>query len=257
MSNYPPGFEPLKQPEAEDYSRIDDWTRDLLNETSDPNEAQNDQMNLIDFYSPVQMLSSLFPQMPAEAVEKLLAANGYDLESALSQMYSDDEGKKKQVCRHFLSGGCYRKDCWFSHDLDARVCKYWLMGSCNRGDSCQFMHGDQVYNKLTSVSTEKIPPETNDAPSDVVFNSLEFPTLSQTSDSNVFNFNIPNYGQLMKRTDKKDIKLESKPSLKQSKSSQMVDIPWVSTGDTLASSYFKHRESAIQVALERNKLFQR
>jgi hypothetical protein len=256
-NNYPPGFEPFKPSEPEDYSRIDDWTRDLLNETNDPTDDQNDQINLIDFYSPVQMLSNLFPQMSAEAVEKLLAANGYDLDLALTQLYNEDSGKKKQVCRHFLSGGCYRKDCWFSHDLDAKVCKYWLMGSCNRGDSCQFMHGDQVYDKLTSVSNERIPTESNDRPSDVVFNSLEFPTLGQTLNSNVLNFNAPNYGQLVKRTDRKDIKLETKTSLKQSKSSQIVDIPWVSTGDTLASSYFKHRESAIQVALERNKLFQR
>jgi hypothetical protein len=253
MSKFPPGFQPVKPSEADDYSRIDNWTKDLLNETMA--DDQSEQINLIDFYSPVQMLSNLFPQMSADAVEKLLAANGYDLDSALNQMYNDDSGKKKQVCRHFLSGGCYRKDCWFSHDLDAKVCKYWLMGSCNRGDSCQFMHGDQVYDKITSAP--KIEPQGDDVPSDVVFNSLEFPTLGQTSNSNLVNFNTPNYGQLVKRTDKKDVKLESKTSLKQSKSSQIVDIPWVSTGDTLASSYFKHRESAIQVALERNKLFQR
>lgn len=251
--SYPPGFESVTS-QAEDYSRIDDWTRELLNEGSD---QTNDQINLIEFYSPVQMLSSLFPQMSTDAVEKLLAAHGYDLEAALNQMYNEEAVQKKQVCRHFLSGGCYRKDCWFSHDLDAKVCKYWLMGSCNRGDTCHFMHGDQVYDKLASVATEKSQPESKKLLPDVIFNSLEFPTLGQTSDYSTFDFNTPNYGQLVKRTDKKDVKLETKPSLKQSKSSQIVDIPWVSTGDSLASSYFKHRESAIQVALERNKLFQR
>ena len=118
---------------------------------------------------------------------------------------------------------------------------------------------DQVYDKLNSVSNDKAPTVKNDIKTNnVVFNSLEFPTLGQTSDSTLFNFNTPNYGQVVKRTDRKDVKLESVTPTRPLKSSQiLVDIPWVSTGDTLATSYFKHRETAIQVALERNKLFQR
>lgn len=33
--------------------------------------------------------------------------------------------KKRQVCRHYLAGECYRKDCWFAHDLDIKPCKFW------------------------------------------------------------------------------------------------------------------------------------
>lgn len=35
--------------------------------------------------------------------------------------------KKRQVCRHFLAGECYRKDCWFVHDLQEKVCKFWYV----------------------------------------------------------------------------------------------------------------------------------
>jgi multidrug efflux pump subunit AcrA (membrane-fusion protein) len=33
--------------------------------------------------------------------------------------------KKRQVCRHYLAGECYRKDCWFAHDLKVKPCKFW------------------------------------------------------------------------------------------------------------------------------------
>lgn len=33
--------------------------------------------------------------------------------------------KKRQVCRHYLAGECYRKDCWFAHDLEVKPCKFW------------------------------------------------------------------------------------------------------------------------------------
>ncbi|ORZ14211.1 hypothetical protein BCR42DRAFT_492833 [Absidia repens] len=48
--------------------------------------------------------------------------------------------KKRQVCRHYLAGDCYRKDCWFAHDLDVKPCKFWLQGSCLKGDTCEFAH---------------------------------------------------------------------------------------------------------------------
>ncbi|CAO3589947.1 unnamed protein product [Absidia cylindrospora] len=48
--------------------------------------------------------------------------------------------KKRQVCRHYLAGECYRKDCWFAHDLDVKPCKFWLQGSCLKGDTCEFAH---------------------------------------------------------------------------------------------------------------------
>ncbi|SAM03722.1 hypothetical protein [Absidia glauca] len=56
--------------------------------------------------------------------------------------------KKRQVCRHYLAGECYRKDCWFAHDLEVKPCKFWLQGLCLKGDTCEFAHSleeiDQV-----------------------------------------------------------------------------------------------------------------
>lgn len=33
--------------------------------------------------------------------------------------------KKYQVCRHYLARECYRKRCWFAHDLEVKPCKFW------------------------------------------------------------------------------------------------------------------------------------
>ncbi|KAG0167788.1 hypothetical protein DFQ30_005655 [Apophysomyces sp. BC1015] len=52
-----------------------------------------------------------------------------------------EDGKKKQVCRHFLAGECFRKDCWFTHDVQVKMCKFWLQGSCLKGDLCEYPHG--------------------------------------------------------------------------------------------------------------------
>ncbi|KAI9299786.1 hypothetical protein BJ944DRAFT_273908 [Cunninghamella echinulata] len=72
--------------------------------------------------------------------------------------------RKNQVCRHYLAGECYRKDCWFEHDLDIKPCKFWLQGSCFKGDTCEFAHSledihivDQVKHTLSSSSNPSSP----------------------------------------------------------------------------------------------------
>ncbi|ORZ24026.1 hypothetical protein BCR42DRAFT_402095 [Absidia repens] len=57
-----------------------------------------------------------------------------------SSMLPNGTVRKRQVCRHYLAGECYRKDCWFAHDLEVKPCKFWLQGLCLKGDTCEFAH---------------------------------------------------------------------------------------------------------------------
>ena len=44
------------------------------------------------------------------------------------------------VCRYFLTSGCYRSDCKFSHDATATTCRFWALGECAKGSTCPFRH---------------------------------------------------------------------------------------------------------------------
>ncbi|KAI8854485.1 hypothetical protein BC829DRAFT_429288 [Chytridium lagenaria] len=113
-----------------------------------------------------KFLENMFPALGAEKVVALLEECEYDIPLALERIMGEGEetattvtattaGKvvattgspvngKKPICRHFMSGSCYRADCWFSHDLDSTVCKFWLRGLCVRGDTCPFSHGSSL-----------------------------------------------------------------------------------------------------------------
>ncbi|CAO3594021.1 unnamed protein product [Absidia cylindrospora] len=73
--------------------------------------------------------------------------------------------RKRQVCRHYLAGECYRKDCWFAHDLEVKPCKFWLQGLCLKGDTCEFAHSleelEQVTKNHHPSSSSSSPPSNN------------------------------------------------------------------------------------------------
>lgn len=60
------------------------------------------------------------------AVEAAVEASATSVPSKLTTTNTiENTPKKRQVCRHFLAGECYRKDCWFVHDLQEKICKFW------------------------------------------------------------------------------------------------------------------------------------
>ncbi|KAL6059789.1 Zinc finger CCCH domain-containing protein 7 [Balamuthia mandrillaris] len=59
-------------------------------------------------------------------------------ESSTLESYYEDP--KNIVCKYFLKGKCYRKDCWYSHELGQVTCKFWLSGQCLKGETCPFRH---------------------------------------------------------------------------------------------------------------------
>ncbi|KAL0146265.1 hypothetical protein V8B55DRAFT_1321814 [Mucor lusitanicus] len=87
--------------------------------------------------------------------------------------------KKRQVCRHFLAGECYRKDCWFVHDLQEKVCKFWyvLQGSCLKGDSCEFSHHIDIQ-EVASKMTLPEPPKKKEP---VKYNQGDYPALTSAN----------------------------------------------------------------------------
>ncbi|KAI8086036.1 uncharacterized protein BX664DRAFT_386503 [Halteromyces radiatus] len=75
--------------------------------------------------------------------------------------------KKRQVCRHYLAGECYRKDCWFAHDLEVKPCKFWLQGLCLKGDTCEFAHNlEEVENVARYHSPNTYQQEQDDKQQD-------------------------------------------------------------------------------------------
>ncbi|KAL6068152.1 Zinc finger CCCH domain-containing protein 7 [Balamuthia mandrillaris] len=61
-------------------------------------------------------------------------------EESSSTLESYYEDPKNIVCKYFLKGKCYRKDCWYSHELGQVTCKFWLSGQCLKGETCPFRH---------------------------------------------------------------------------------------------------------------------
>jgi hypothetical protein len=97
----------------------------------------------------------------------------------------DSDVRKATICRHFLQGGCFRRDCWYSHDFNARLCKFWALGSCVKGSACPFIHGtdgvaEQLMQRATSAAAASAPAPPRDAgPGHAVLSQDEaqFPAL--------------------------------------------------------------------------------
>lgn len=102
--------------------------------------------------SALQMLESIFTDLNEAELTATLEEHGYDLDKTTEALFNRKQqqqqhesiqspstaesststtttptAKKRQVCRHFLAGECYRKDCWFAHDLQVKVCKFWYV----------------------------------------------------------------------------------------------------------------------------------
>ena len=111
---------------------------------ADPSWEESQVENVGEDMSALQMLESIFTDLSEAELTATLEEHGYDLDKATESLFdrkqqtasppttnttatsvSSPPPKKRQVCRHFLAGECYRKDCWFAHDLQVKVCKFW------------------------------------------------------------------------------------------------------------------------------------
>ncbi|KAJ3162704.1 hypothetical protein HDU86_003677 [Geranomyces michiganensis] len=178
----------------------------------------------------------------------------------------------RQVCRHFLAGECLRSDCWFSHDPEALICKFWLAGGCIKGSSCPFQHGGVSLGRVVETAyvapllVQKSPPSPKSRQTSV---DEDFPALgaAKAPAKPKLDFWSPTQKFV-------DVAKKVPPSPRNGfgtaaaafvpaaagmprRSTKLVDAKWVSTGDTLAASYARHRQEAIDAAIQRNKLFQR
>ncbi|KAJ1554474.1 hypothetical protein HK096_003379 [Nowakowskiella sp. JEL0078] len=271
---------------AEDIARIDDDVD--LNEFSlgnlslvEEDEGDEYEDQTLDTLAPAELLQMIF-NLPIDEIGKILESTNFDFDMSIEKINTINSGKSqvpanqvgethqpRQVCRHFLAGTCYRKDCWFSHDFDKVVCKYWLQGRCINGNNCNFAHGDSIVEKFASVPARTItkPPQKEASK----LQSEHFPVLSNYNQPKPkFDFFAPTsqFSEALKKTNSKLSQQPTPTSFRGvststslnsgvRKISNQAPARWVTTGDTLASQYHKFREEAIDVALARNKFFQK
>ncbi|KAI9230405.1 MAG: hypothetical protein DHS80DRAFT_28854 [Piptocephalis tieghemiana] len=144
-------------------SDLDGWTVEEIEEIEEEMEGMQP-------LTPLGLLCSVFPGIPPDRLSTALSCTGYDIQKALtlltdtgtspssptssphptssssssSTASSSDPSKLRgdRICRHFMAGACYRRDCWYSHDPTACICKFWLRGVCARPEGeCPFLHG--------------------------------------------------------------------------------------------------------------------
>ena len=108
----------------------------------------------------------------AEAIYCALCIGGGDVVRSadiLSENISVLNASKP--CRHLLSGGCFRSDCWFDHQLSLVPCRFWLLeGPGCTVAKCPFMH--------RLIEPTKSKSEINGSLPEFEIDSDDFPDLS-------------------------------------------------------------------------------
>ncbi|KAF9173168.1 hypothetical protein BGX20_003934 [Mortierella sp. AD010] len=143
--------------------------------------------NLDQDMTPLEMLMQIIQDVSPDKIEKAFEKCGYDFERTLEALMAARKSSEKEIivpfagdvrstqtCRHFLQGNCFRKDCWYSHDLDSMVCKFWLKGQCLKGETCEFNHFID-----TSRVREPSPPPVKQQPPKM--DHFDFPSLSASA----------------------------------------------------------------------------
>ncbi|ORZ13926.1 hypothetical protein BCR41DRAFT_355190 [Lobosporangium transversale] len=101
---------------------------------ADENYAFQQTANMDQDMTPLEMLVIILRDMDPVKIEKAFEKCGYDFERTLDFLIASSHSNQQnvlpippgvvrstQTCRHFLQGNCFRKDCWYSHDLDTMV----------------------------------------------------------------------------------------------------------------------------------------
>ncbi|KAI8048239.1 hypothetical protein BDF21DRAFT_433620 [Thamnidium elegans] len=285
-----------------DSHTIQDMNRLSLDVTN-PSLEETEAENVGEDMSTLQMMQTIFSDLSDEQLMETLARHDYDVDRAIESLLTKETTvepaptvKKRQVCRHFLAGECYRKDCWFVHDLQEKICKFWLQGTCLKGDSCEFSHKidvQEVANKIIvpqpvvrkepqhhqftpgdypQLSNQSCKPyhSTNvkQQPEEQVIED-EFPSLASASkikkppQSLIKGGSSINFAAAAKKKGSPKSNIQTKKAIRRTgyhntqKLTQPVHIPWLDTGSALNSVYMKEREQAIEYGMLRNRFFSR
>ncbi|KAF9548562.1 hypothetical protein EC957_006116 [Mortierella hygrophila] len=187
-------FNPFAPPSASDAEVINEarnisYPPPIFYSTEgDPTDDETtSQLDLDQDMSPLEMLQLIIGDLSPEKIEMAFSKSAYDFENTLELLMAE---KTKQpappvpvpmgdirstlTCRHFLQGNCFRRDCWFSHDLDSMICKFWLKGQCLKGDTCEFNHHLE-----TSRSFDPPAPVPKQLPP--VMDDFDFPSLAAST----------------------------------------------------------------------------
>ncbi|KAF8942876.1 hypothetical protein BGZ47_006046 [Haplosporangium gracile] len=150
--------------------------------TSDDTASQLDQD-----MSPLEMLQLIIGDFSPEKIEKAFLKSAYDFENTLELLMAErtkqpvppvpaptGDIRSTLTCRHFLQGNCFRRDCWFSHDLDSMICKFWLKNQCLKGDTCEFNHHLETSRTfdIPAPAPKQLPPAMDD---------FDFPSLAAST----------------------------------------------------------------------------
>ncbi|KAJ3127349.1 hypothetical protein HK098_006433 [Nowakowskiella sp. JEL0407] len=252
---------------------------------SDENYFQYEEDLSLMTLTPDELLQKIF-NLPLNDISKVLESVGWDVTKAIELIETSGSSpqintakhdtsvpnqklQSKQVCRHYLAGSCFRKDCWFSHDLETVVCKYWLHGRCLNGTNCTFAHGTTIVEKVSNASHSRTTLTAKVVPKETTDLQDHFPNLSDyKAPSPKLDFFAPTtqFSEAVRKknpVDQKNMKPVptnfrgvSTTSFPTPKISYQTPTKWVATGDALESEYYKHRQEAIDVAIARNRLFQ-
>ncbi|KAI8989475.1 hypothetical protein BDB01DRAFT_782014 [Pilobolus umbonatus] len=277
--------------ELYDAETIEDMNK-LSLEITNPSLEETEAENVGEDMSTLQMMQTIFSDLSDEQLNEALDKHDYDVDRAIESLLNNTQvnplqstTKKRQVCRHFLAGECYRKDCWFVHDLQEKVCKFWLQGSCLKGDLCEFSHGIDIQEVASKINL----PHVHKKPESVIqFNEGDYPELSHTKTQKIqpkqgtveeefpslaaaaqmkkkpvktgpINFAeaAKKKGQPVnnKRPQKSKLHNHSHSNISLHQLKQPIQIPWLEAGSALNSLYMKEREQAIEYGMLRNRFF--
>ncbi|KAF9111716.1 hypothetical protein BGX27_004558 [Mortierella sp. AM989] len=267
------------------------------NYSAEDDEPYSPSTNLDQDMTPLEMLMQIIQDVSPDKIEKAFEKCGYDFERTLEALTAARKSSESEIiapfagdirstqtCRHFLQGNCFRKDCWYSHDLDSMVCKFCRVREPSPPPVKQLppTMGDFDFPSLsasTSSSKNKGPTKGSKSngqhdskknknngsngkinnPVDTLASQLEekanvsSPPLAKPTISYSATAAAAASKPLtpLKRGDdaeeqRKAFRLEMAPS----------SIPWLETGSTLNSEYLKSRAQAIEYGKARNRCFE-
>lgn len=200
------------------------------------------------------LLRNLFPHLDSACIQAVLLTCRNNIDEAINIIYSTNKSSQavmKPVCRHFLEGTCFRSDCRYSHDPDGAMCSFFLRGACTKGLECPFSHIVRV-----EIPIMEVNHQANNAYAPT---QDDFPSLGGPNKPKSINFLTPTitYDKMVKKAAPPPSK--NVLAFQQGKGKKKLvkeDSEWLSTGVAVETSYLKHRHEAIELALNRNKLFQ-
>eukprot|EP00047_Mylnosiga_fluctuans_P008381 m.258465 g.258465 ORF g.258465 m.258465 type:complete len:511 (+) comp21568_c0_seq1:2328-3860(+) len=213
--------------------------------------------------APMNSLTRMLGDMPEDDIRALAALDDDALLGVLALM-EDSDIETKQPCRHFLQGGCYRKNCWFSHDTHEIPCRFFAAGICRDGPSCAFLHDagharfaaaaalvrEMAMAAAGGASAQEMPPAPDAFPELVPVRSATAPTAKYAMAAAA--------APASSRSD-----ASSRPAIPGPVASRATtdmpafDAQWVVGGAEVADMYRRLRGSAIEAARLRNRLFNR